>query len=209
MEPFSTLPTDVKRVVIVGAGVAGNAAAEMLRRRGFTGTISMIGADAAGPYDRPNLSKDYLAGTAQDDWLPLHSSSFYKRHDIELLTSTRVKSIDVEARKATLENGETRDYDRLLLCTGAVPIALKVPGADQKHVFYLRTLADCHAIIAAAGREASRRHRRELHRARGGGLAAHARARRARRRAGYGALSERCSAKSSARTSSRSTSSTE
>ena len=150
MEPFSTLPADVSRVLIVGAGVAGNAAAEMLRRRGFTGTISMIGADPAGPYDRPNLSKDYLAGTAQEDWLPLHSTSFYKRHEIELLTATRVKSIDVSARKATLESGETRDYDRLLLCTGADPIALKVPGAEQKHVFYLRTLADCRAIIAAA-----------------------------------------------------------
>ena len=149
MEPFSTFPADVSRVLIVGAGVAGNAAAEMLRRRGFTGTISMIGADTAGPYDRPNLSKDYLAGTAQEDWLPLHSSSFYKRHEIELLTSTRVKSIDVAERRATLENGETRVYDRLLLCTGATPIALEVPGADQKHVFYLRTLADCQTIIAA------------------------------------------------------------
>ncbi|HEV7705951.1 MAG TPA: FAD-dependent oxidoreductase [Gemmatimonadaceae bacterium] len=151
MEPFTTLPADVSRVLIVGAGVAGNAAAEMLRRRGFTGTISMIGADAAGPYDRPNLSKDYLAGTAQEDWLPLHSTSFYKRHEIQLLTSTRVKSIDVATRKAMLENGETREYDRLLLCTGAEPIALKVPGADQKHVYYLRTLADSRAIIAAAG----------------------------------------------------------
>jgi NADPH-dependent 2,4-dienoyl-CoA reductase/sulfur reductase-like enzyme/nitrite reductase/ring-hydroxylating ferredoxin subunit len=150
MEPFATLPPDVSRVLIVGAGVAGNAAAEMLRRRGFAGTITMVGADPAGPYDRPNLSKDYLAGTAQEDWLPLHSPSFYKRHEIELLTATRVKSIDVAARKATLENGETRDYDRLLLCTGADPIALKVPGVEQKHVFYLRTLDDSRAIIAAA-----------------------------------------------------------
>ena len=149
MEPFTTLPSDVSRVLIVGAGVAGNAAAEMLRRRGFTGTIAMIGADPAGPYDRPNLSKDYLAGTAQEDWLPLHSPSFYKRHEIGLLTSTRVKSIDVSTRTATLEGGETRAYDRLLLCTGAEPIALKVPGADQKHVYYLRTLADSRAIIAA------------------------------------------------------------
>lgn len=150
VEPFAALPSDVSRVLIVGAGVAGNAAAEMLRRRGFTGTITMIGADPAGPYDRPNLSKDYLAGTAQEDWLPLHSLSFYKRHEIELLTGTRVKSIDVAARRATLENGETREYHRLLLCTGANPIALNVPGVEQKHVFYLRTLADSQAIIAAA-----------------------------------------------------------
>jgi NADPH-dependent 2,4-dienoyl-CoA reductase/sulfur reductase-like enzyme len=136
-------------VLIVGAGVAGNAAAEMLRRRGFSGTIAMIGADPAVPYDRPNLSKDYLAGTAEESWIPFHSSSFYKRHDIELLTATRVKSVDVATKKASLENGETRDFDRLLLATGADPIALKVPGAEQKHVFYLRTLADSHAIIAA------------------------------------------------------------
>ena len=92
----AAMPADVKRVIIVGAGVAGNAAAEMLRRRGFAGAITMLGADPAAPYDRPNLSKDYLAGTAQEEWLPLHSADFYKRHDIELLTSTVVKSVDVD-----------------------------------------------------------------------------------------------------------------
>jgi NADPH-dependent 2,4-dienoyl-CoA reductase/sulfur reductase-like enzyme/nitrite reductase/ring-hydroxylating ferredoxin subunit len=148
--PTAAPPPDVRRVVIVGAGVAGNAAAEMLRRRGFGGTITMLGADPATPYDRPNLSKDYLAGTAEESWLPLHSASFYKRHDIELLTATRVKSIDVAAKKVTVESGEIREFDRLLLATGADPIALKIPGADQKHVFYLRTLADSEAIIAAA-----------------------------------------------------------
>ncbi len=143
-------PPDVKRVVIVGAGVAGNAAAEMLRRRGFAGSITMLGADPAAPYDRPNLSKDYLAGTAEESWLPLHSSSFYKRHDIELLTGTRVRSVDVAGKKVTAENGKSREFDRLLLATGADPVALKIPGVDQKHVFYLRTLADSEKIIAAA-----------------------------------------------------------
>jgi NADPH-dependent 2,4-dienoyl-CoA reductase/sulfur reductase-like enzyme len=110
----------------------------------------MLGADPAAPYDRPNLSKDYLAGTAQEEWLPLHSADFYKRHDIELLTATVVKSVDVAAKKVTLANGQTRDFDRLLLATGATPIALDVPGAKQKHEYYLRTLADSRAIIAAA-----------------------------------------------------------
>ena len=103
--PTASPSPDVKRIVIVGAGVAGNAAAEMLRRRGFAGTITMLGADPATPYDRPNLSKDYLAGTAEESWLPLHSSSFYKRHDIELLTGTRVKSVDVATKKVTVESG--------------------------------------------------------------------------------------------------------
>jgi NADPH-dependent 2,4-dienoyl-CoA reductase/sulfur reductase-like enzyme/nitrite reductase/ring-hydroxylating ferredoxin subunit len=151
IEPFASIPADVKRLVIVGAGVAGNAAAEMLRRKGFTGSIALLGADRAGPVDRPNLSKDFLAGTAEESWLPLHSANFYKRHDIELVTSAKVKSVDVKARRVMLESGDARDYDRLLLCTGADPIQLKVPGADQKHVFYLRTLADSEAIIAAAG----------------------------------------------------------
>ncbi|MEP7065212.1 MAG: FAD-dependent oxidoreductase [Gemmatimonadota bacterium] len=143
-------PADVKRVVIIGAGVAGNAAAEMLRRRGFSGTITMLGADPATPYDRPNLSKDYLAGTAEESWIPFHSPSFYTRHDIDLHTAARVSAVDTKLKKVSLENGDTRKYDRLLLATGADPIVLKVPGADQKHVFYLRTLADSHAIIAAA-----------------------------------------------------------
>jgi len=149
-EPTSPPAAEVKRVAIVGAGVAGNAAAEMLRRRGFAGTITMFGADPATPYDRPNLSKDYLAGTAEESWLPLHSASFYKRHDIELLTGTRVKAVNAAVKKVMLESGDAREFDRLLLATGADPIRLNVPGADQRHVFYLRTLADSEAIIAAA-----------------------------------------------------------
>ena len=89
-------------------------------------------------------------GTAEESWLPLHSASFYKRHNIELLTGTRVKSVDVANRKVSFESGDTRDFDCLLLATGADPIVLRIPGADQKHVFYLRTLADSDAIIGAA-----------------------------------------------------------
>ncbi|MFI5242037.1 MAG: FAD-dependent oxidoreductase [Gemmatimonadales bacterium] len=140
----------VQTVVIVGAGAAGNAAAEMLRRDGFTGAITMIGADPSGPYDRPNLSKDYLAGSAPEEWLPLRGTEFYEKHKIELLTSMRVTAIDAKAKKATLENGQSRTFDRLLLATGATPIVLKIPGAERPQVHYLRTLADSRAIIAAA-----------------------------------------------------------
>ena len=140
----------VQKIVIVGAGPAGNAAAEMLRRDGFTGDITMIGADPAGPYDRPNLSKDYLAGSAPEDWLPLRSPEFYEKHKIELLTSTRVTSIDTKSRKVSIEGGQSRAFDRLLIATGATPIALKIPGAERPQVHYLRTLADSRAIIVAA-----------------------------------------------------------
>jgi apoptosis-inducing factor 3 len=104
------------------------------------------------PCDRPNLSKDFLAGNAQEDWIPLRSKEFYAEHGIELLTSTRVASIDVQGKRVVLENGEARPYDRLLLATGADPVKLKIPGADRPHVHYLRTLADSNAIIAGAGK---------------------------------------------------------
>ena len=141
---------DVRKIVIVGAGPAGNAAAGMLRRNGFAGEITMVGADPAAPYDRPNLSKDYLAGSAPEEWLPLRSPEFYEKHKIELLTSTRVTAVDAKAKKATLDNGQSRAFDRLLLATGATPITLKIPGNDRPQVHYLRTLADSRAIIAAA-----------------------------------------------------------
>ncbi len=139
-----------ERIVIVGAGPAGNAAAEMLRRRGFSGSITMLGADPSIPYDRPNLSKDFLAGSVQENWIPLRNADFYAEHEIELLTSARVASIDVGEKRVVLATGDTRPFDRLLLATGADPVTLKIPGSDSPHVHYLRTLADSHAIIAAA-----------------------------------------------------------
>jgi NADPH-dependent 2,4-dienoyl-CoA reductase/sulfur reductase-like enzyme/nitrite reductase/ring-hydroxylating ferredoxin subunit len=138
-------------VVIVGGGAAGNAAAEMLRREGYPGRVVMISADDSVPYDRPNLSKDYLAGTASEDWIPLRSEKFYAKREIELLLKTRVSAIDTRGRTVTLSDGGTRGYDALLLATGAEPVRLDIPGADRPQVHYLRSLADCRAIIAAAG----------------------------------------------------------
>jgi apoptosis-inducing factor 3 len=85
-------------VIIVGGGAAGNAAAEMLRREGHTGAVTMISADDAAPYDRPNLSKDFLAGNATEDWIPLRSMDFYRERKIELLLNTRVTAIDPRER---------------------------------------------------------------------------------------------------------------
>jgi apoptosis-inducing factor 3 len=138
------------RIVIVGGGAAGFAAAEMLRRQEFRGSLVMLSQDAAPPVDRPNLSKDYLAGSAPDDWLPLRPDSFYAEAGIDMRLDTAVASIDIKAQNVVLAGGATVAYDRLLLATGAEPVRLPIPGADQPHVHTLRSLADCRAIITAA-----------------------------------------------------------
>jgi NADPH-dependent 2,4-dienoyl-CoA reductase/sulfur reductase-like enzyme len=136
-------------IAIIGAGAAGNAAAEMLRHEGYTGTITLIGADESVPYDRPNLSKDYLAGNAPEEWIPLRPAEFYAERKIELLLGTKVTSIDTSKKSLTLENGKHVAYGALLLAMGAEPVRLNLPGGDLPHVHYLRTLADSRALIAA------------------------------------------------------------
>jgi NADPH-dependent 2,4-dienoyl-CoA reductase/sulfur reductase-like enzyme/nitrite reductase/ring-hydroxylating ferredoxin subunit len=140
----------IGRIVIVGGGAAGFAAVEMLRRRGFGGSIVMLSHDAAPPVDRPNLSKDYLAGSAPEDWLPLRPDEFYEENSIELHLGTEVVGIDAKTRQVTAANGKNWSYDRLLLATGAEPVRLQIPGADQPHVLTLRSLADCRAITKEA-----------------------------------------------------------
>ena len=138
------------KIVIIGGGAAGFAAAEMLRRREFRGSIVMLSSDAAAPVDRPNLSKDYLAGKAPEDWLPLRPDSFYDEAGIDLRLNTEVTGIDTKARHVITVSGGNVAYDRLLLATGAEPVRLPVPGADQPHIHTLRSLADCRAIIDTA-----------------------------------------------------------
>ena len=138
------------RIVIVGGGAAGFAAAQMLRREAFAGDIVMLSQEAAAPLDRPNLSKDYLAGSAPEDWLPLAPESYYAEAGIDLRLGVQVASIDIKARQVIAADGATHPYDRLLLATGAEPVRLTVPGADQGHIHTLRSLADCRAIVAAA-----------------------------------------------------------
>jgi len=137
-------------VVIVGAGAAGGAAAEMLRRQGYDGPVTMIGADEFLPYDRPNLSKDYLAGNAPEEWIPLRSGDFYREQKIETLTKTSAKAIDTKKRQVTLSDGRSLGYGALLLATGAEPVRLEIPGNDLPHVCYLRTLTDSRRIIDKA-----------------------------------------------------------
>ena len=139
-----------ERVVIVGGGAAGFAAAEMLRREGFGGSVNILSADDAPPYDRPNCSKDYLAGNAPEDWMPLKPPEFYAAQAIELRLRAEVTGIDVRGRQVMLANRGSVAFDKLLLATGAEPVRLNIPGADQPHVFVLRSLGDARAIIAKA-----------------------------------------------------------
>ena len=141
-------------IVIVGGGAAGFAAAERLRREGYDGSITMLSADDAPPVDRPNLSKDFLAGTAPEEWIPLRPDSFYAKRAIDLRLKADVARIDVRSREVSLADGSSLSYDRLLLATGAEPIRLSIPGANAPHVRTLRSLADCRVIIerAAAAR---------------------------------------------------------
>ena len=130
---------EVKSVGIIGAGVAGNAAAEMLRRRGFGGAITMFGTEA--PVDRPNLSKEYLAGHAPEEWLPLPMG---EKVDFR---ETRVTKLDAATKTLTLEDGTTQSFDAIVIATGADPVHLPLDG---QHVHYLRTAADSKAIVAEA-----------------------------------------------------------
>jgi nitrite reductase/ring-hydroxylating ferredoxin subunit len=138
------------KIVIVGGGAAGFAAAEMLRREQYGGSIVILSNDDAPPVDRPNLSKDYLAGSAPEDWVPLRDDQFYSENGIDLRLGTNVAAIDPGAREVALADGNKITYDRLLLATGAEPVRLSIPGADEPHVRTLRSLADCRAIIERA-----------------------------------------------------------
>ena len=139
-----------EHIVIVGGGAAGFAAAEMLRRRGFAGRITMLSNDEAAPVDRPNLSKDYLAGSAPEEWVPLRDNTWYAENRIDLKLKTEVTSLNAKNKELALGDGSKIKFDKLLLATGAEAVKLDIPGADQPHVRTLRSLADCRAIIAQA-----------------------------------------------------------
>jgi NADPH-dependent 2,4-dienoyl-CoA reductase/sulfur reductase-like enzyme/nitrite reductase/ring-hydroxylating ferredoxin subunit len=138
-------------VVIVGAGAAGAACAEMLRKQGYKGPITMLGAEDPGPVDRPNLSKDYLAGTAPEEWIPLGGDDHWKELDVTLLATDPATGIDVAKKAVSTKSGRSLPYGALLYATGAEPSRLPIPGADKPHVHTLRSLGDSRAIIARAG----------------------------------------------------------
>ena len=153
--PRADLESDIGSVVIIGGGAAGLACAHELRRLGFNGHVTMLSADKDPPCDRPNLSKDYLAGTAQEEWLWLRSDDWYAENRVELRLSTEVTRIDPERRLVHSASGDPVAFDRLLIATGAEPNRLPAPGFDRTNVHLLRSVADARTIADAA-KEGSR-----------------------------------------------------
>ena len=149
-KPRGKTTNEPEKIVIIGGGAAGFAAAEMLRRQDYQNSIVMLSSDTALPYDRPNLSKDYLAGTIPFDYVPLRDERFYADNSIDARAGQPEVQVDVRAREVIVARGDKIPYDRLLLATGAEPVRLTIPGADQPHVRTLRSLADCEAIIGHA-----------------------------------------------------------
>jgi len=137
------------RIVIVGAGHAGGSAAAWLRQYGWTGPITLIGAEPVAPYQRPPLSKAWLKGEADADSLALRPAGFYTDNNIALRRSVSVTRLDAVARTVTLTTGETLGYDELILATGARARMLPIPGADLGRVLALRTAADAEALKGA------------------------------------------------------------
>jgi len=134
-------------VVILGGGAAGLAAADMLRREGYAGPVTMVSADRDPPVDRPNLSKEYLAGEAQDDWIPLWPDDLYRERRIDLKLGARAMAIDVAGRAVVLDDGSRLPFGSLLIATGADAVRIPIPGAADGQVLTLRSFADSRAIV--------------------------------------------------------------
>ncbi len=141
---------DTRLFAIVGAGAAGNAAAQTLREDGFKGRIVMITHENRAPYDRPMLSKEYMEGSADEELVPLRSETFYTDHDIDFMFQSRVRRVDIPQKLITFENGETLAYDVILLASGGIPKPLVVPGAELENIRTLRSFVDSKAIVGAA-----------------------------------------------------------
>jgi 3-phenylpropionate/trans-cinnamate dioxygenase ferredoxin reductase subunit len=135
-------------IVIIGAGHAAGQAAASLRQAKFEGSITIIGDEAHVPYQRPPLSKQYLAGTQVADKVYLRAEKFYVDKDIQLMLDTRATQIDPGTKTINLDNGETIAYEKLLISTGSRPRKLSTEGSDLSGIHYLRTMDDVDGIRA-------------------------------------------------------------
>jgi 3-phenylpropionate/trans-cinnamate dioxygenase ferredoxin reductase subunit len=138
------------RAVIVGASHAAVQLMISLRQHGWKGAITVISDEDHQPYQRPPLSKAYLAGTVSADQMALRAPAAYEKLGVRFMLSTRVTGLDAESKTLHLDNGETLSFDKLALCTGARARPLSIPGTDLSAVHYLRTLDDVKGIQASA-----------------------------------------------------------
>lgn len=146
-EDHATPPHSPSSVIIVGGGAAGLAAADMLRRKGYVGPLTMISADESAPYDRPNVSKDFLQQPIPDEWMNLRLPEFYGERNIDLVLNSRVSSLDTREKRLHLQNAKSYNFGALLLATGAEVIKLSIPGARESEVFYVRTWSDARVLF--------------------------------------------------------------
>ncbi|MDK4743110.1 FAD-dependent oxidoreductase [Rhizobium sp. CNPSo 3464] len=133
--------------IIVGAGHGGCQTAAALRQAGFEGSIALIGAEPEVPYDRPSLSKEYLAGKKTFERMHLRPQDFWSSRNVELLLSARVVAVDPIAKTVTLENGARYSYGSLVWAAGGEPRKLSCPGSELPGIFYIRSKADCDALL--------------------------------------------------------------
>src|SRR5690349_8533734 len=134
------------KIVIVGAGQAAAQAVDTLRRKGFQGALALIGDEPVPPYQRPPLSKKYLAGSLDRERLFIRPAHFYADHKVETHFGKRAVEIERAEQRVRLDDGHSLAYDKLLLATGSRPRALTVPGADLEGVHFLRNIADVEKI---------------------------------------------------------------
>lgn len=147
-------PSDKRRFIIIGAGAAAAYAIEGLREAGYTGQMEVITREEELPYDRPNCSKEYLADEAEEAWMPLRDRKFYEDLSVRFRTGTTVTRLDADRHELELADGEKIKYDKVLICTGGIPIKLDLQDEGVENVFYLRSLADSRAL-RKAGKKAT------------------------------------------------------
>ncbi len=135
-------------IVVIGGGHAGAQVVDSLRREGFRGRVVLVCEEPVLPYQRPPLSKKFLAGELEEDRLPIRHASFYESIHCELMLGNRVGTLDPAARTLRLADGGQLSYDRLVLAVGGHARPLRVPGVDLPGVHVLRTIADVKAIRA-------------------------------------------------------------
>lgn len=140
-----------KNIVIIGGGLAGAKTAEALREKEFTGSVTLVAAEDHLPYERPPLSKEYLAGKGSFDDTVVKPAAWYEENNVTLKQGVCATKVDSANHQVTLDDGSVLDYDKLVLATGSTVRKLPIPGADADNVYYLRTVEDSDAIRATFG----------------------------------------------------------